>query len=170
MDTIVKENEVKTAEKANGSVNVKSGDKKEAFVQGNPINKESVKPQETAKASETKPTVPVGQATDPAGKPDTVRNLDGTLKLVEELYRKKVQREKIQETINNLDAFEFDLKGEAEDIDGNHFQNCILTIEDDNRRKFITKNPTIIWTVSQMVNNLCVNKLAEIEAAIILPQ
>ena len=36
-------------------------------------------------------------------------------------------------------------------------------------QKFTTKNPTIIWTVAQMVNRLCVDKLAEIEAGITIP-
>jgi hypothetical protein len=97
-------------------------------------------------------------------------NLEETLKLVAELNRRKIQRDKLMETINNLDAFEIDIKEDADETDGNIYQGCVLTIEDDNRNKFTTKNPVISWTVAQQVNAMCVDKLAEIEAGIILPQ
>jgi hypothetical protein len=99
-----------------------------------------------------------------------VMNLEETLKLVAELNRRKIQRDKLMETIDNLDAFEVEIKEDADETDGNIYQGCVLTIEDDNRRKFTTKNPVIIWTVAQQVNSMCVNKLSEIEAGIILPQ
>jgi hypothetical protein len=98
-----------------------------------------------------------------------VMNLEETLKLVAELNRRKIQRDKLMETIENLEAFEVEIKEDADETDGNIYQGCVLTIEDDNRRKFTTKNPVIIWTVAQQVNSMCVNKLSEIEAGIILP-
>ena len=101
------------------------------------------------------------------GKP--ALNLEGTLKLVEELHRRKIQRDKLLETINTLEAFEVAQQEESEETDSNHFQGCILTIEDDQRRKFSTKNPVIIQAVAQYVNSLCVNRLAEIEAGITIP-
>jgi hypothetical protein len=96
-------------------------------------------------------------------------NLEETLKLVAELNRKKIQRDKLLETVENLEAFEIEIKEDADETDGNIYQGCVLTIEDDNRRKFTTKNPVIIFTVAQQVNAMCVDKLAEIEAGIILP-
>ena len=96
-------------------------------------------------------------------------NLEGTLKLVEELHRRKIQRDKLLETINTLEAFEVAQQEESDTTDSNHFQGCILTIEDDERRKFSTKNPVIIQAVAQYVNSLCVNRLAEIEAGITIP-
>ena len=96
-------------------------------------------------------------------------NLEGTLKLVEELHRRKIQRDKLLDTINTLEAFEVAQIEDGDETDGNNFQGCTLTIEDDSRRKFITKNPVIIWSVSQYVNSLCVDKLAEIEAGITIP-
>ena len=157
------------------------------FVAGNPVNKDSAKPAEQPKAEPAKvepaktepakvepakaePAAAQAQAS-PAAEPQKVAlNLEGTLKLVEELHRRKIQRDKLLETITNLEAFEVELKDEVDETDGNYYQGCVLTIEDDTRRKFVTKNPTIIWTVSQMVNSLCVNKLAEIEASLTLPQ
>lgn len=159
------------------------------FVAGNTVNKESAKPEaekpkeapkaeapkvEPAKTEQAQPQAEPPKAEIKAEhfKPEPqkiVLNLDGTLKLVEELHRKKIQRDKLLETINNLDAFELDLKEEADETDGNYYQGCTLTIVDDKRQSFVTKNPTIIWTVAQMVNRLCVDKLAEIEAGITLP-
>ena len=98
-----------------------------------------------------------------------VLNLEGTLKFIEEMHRKAKQRTKLQDTIKNLDDFEIELRDEADTTDTNYYNGCTLTIEDDNRRKFETKNPTIIWTVAQLVNNMCVDKLAEIEAGIVIP-
>ncbi|WP_259070336.1 hypothetical protein HDF24_14665 [Mucilaginibacter sp. X4EP1] len=189
----VNTNEVKDANP------VTEENKNPKFVAGNAVNKESAKVEakpEAEKAKEApkavapkteevkaeapkaqeqaKPQAEQSKAEPKAEhfKPEPAKpvlNLEGTLKLVEELHRRKIQRDKLLETINNLDAFEFDLKEEMDETGGNVYQGCVLTIEDDNRQKFTTKNPTIIWTVAQMVNRLCVDKLAEIEAGIMIP-
>jgi len=152
------------------------------FVAGNAVNKDSAKPAEPAKEQPKPAEQPKAEAPKATEQPKAeatkaevkaeqqkpVLNLEGTLKLVEELHRRKIQRDKLIETINNLESFEFDLKEEADETDGNYYQGCTLTIVDDNRKSFTTKNPTIIWTVAQMVNSLCVNKLAEIEAGIVI--
>ena len=169
-------------------------DNKAAFVNANPINKDSKPQPETAKPAEVKVEAPKGEApkaetvkTDTPKvdapkaeaaqavevKPEpkkVVLNLEGTLKFIEEMHRKAKQRTKLQDTIKNLDDFEIELRDEADTTDTNYYNGCVLTIEDDNRRKFETKNPTIIWTVAQLVNNMCVDKLAEIEAGIVIPQ
>ncbi|QTE41570.1 MULTISPECIES: hypothetical protein [Mucilaginibacter] len=133
---------------------------------------------EPPKAEETKPQVeepkqepkaePTKAEVKAAIKP--VLNLESTLKLVEEMHRKSKQRTKLQETIKNLEGFEVELRDEADTTDTNYYTGCVLVIEDDKRNKFETKNPTIIWAVAQMVNSMCVDKLAEIEASIVLPQ
>lgn len=96
-------------------------------------------------------------------------NLEGTLKLVEELHRRKIQRDKLIETIDNLTGFEVAQKNDAEETDSNHFQGCELTIGDDKRREFVTKNPVIIKKVAEYIHMLCVGRLAEIEGEIFLP-
>lgn len=96
-------------------------------------------------------------------------NLESTLKLVEELHRRKIQRDKLIDTIDTLDEFEVAQKNDAEETDNNHFQGCQLTIEDDTRREFITKNPVIIKKVAEYIHSLCVDRLAEIEGEIFLP-
>jgi hypothetical protein len=173
METAVKNKTEEKVNNANKTNPITEENKSAKFVAGNPVNKESSKPAEAEKPKAEVPQAePAKVAQAEQFKPEpqkTVLNLDGTLKLVEELHRKKIQRDKLLETITNLESFEFDLKEEADETGGNIYQGCTLTIEDDNRQKFSTKNPTIIWTVSQMVNRLCVDKLAEIEAGITIP-
>jgi hypothetical protein len=96
-------------------------------------------------------------------------NLEGTLKLVEELHRRMVQRGRLVYTIDNLDRFEVEQKEEAEDTTSNYYQGCELEITDDKRNKFSTKNPVIIKAVALFVRDLCTNRLAEIEAEITIP-
>ena len=165
-------------------------DNKAAFVNANPVNKENTKAPEAGKTGEVKkeetkapePAKPAEQPKAEAPKVEApkmeevkaepkkvVLNLEGTLKFIEEMHRKAKQRTKLQDTIKNLDDFEVELRDEADNTDTNYYNGCTLTIEDDNRRKFETKNPTIIWTVAQLVNNMCVDKLAEIEAGIVIP-
>jgi hypothetical protein len=98
-----------------------------------------------------------------------VLNLEGTLKLVEELHRRKVQRDKLLDTIQSLEAFEVNQKDEAEESGITNYSRCELTIADDKGKSFTTKNPVIIFHVTQYVNALCIDKLAQIEAGIIIP-
>ena len=88
---------------------------------------------------------------------------------MEELHRRKIQRDKLINTIDTLEAFEVAQKDDAEETDSNHFQGCELTIEDDSRRQFSTKNPYIIKKVAEYINALCLDRLAEIEGEIIIP-
>lgn len=97
-------------------------------------------------------------------------NLEATIKLALDLNRRINQRGKLLETIGTLETFEVAQKDDAEETDSTHFQRCELTIEDDKGREFITKNPFIINAVAKMVNTLCVDKLAEIEGEIFIPQ
>jgi translation initiation factor 1 (eIF-1/SUI1) len=168
------------AKNNNGAVkgiNTVKADKKPQFVAGNPVNAVSKKAEEkeepnTAKTEAVKPAEPVQgqeQAEQPKEAAKAVWNLDETIKLLEILHIKKVQRDKVITTINNLEAFNVDLEKEADETGGNHYQGCVLKINDDERREFITKNPVIIQAVAQFVNSLCVDKLAEIEAGIIIP-
>jgi hypothetical protein len=153
------------------------------FVAGNAVNKDSEKQADVKPATENKteaskdqpkaeaPNTAVPQAEHAKPQPaKTVLNLESTLKLVEEMHRKIKQRTKLQDTIDNLESFEVELRDEADTTDTNYYTGCKLIIEDDKRNSFETKNPTIIWAVAQMVNSMCVDKLAEIEAGIVLPQ
>lgn len=86
------------------------------------------------------------------------------------MNRKKIHRDRLRFTIDTLEEFEVELKDDAEETDSNYYQGCHLTIDDDKGNEFKTKNPFIIQTVAQYVKNLCIERLEEIEAEIVLPQ
>ncbi len=99
------------------------------------------KPEEAPKAEIAKPQTeqpkaePVKDEAKEEVQPKIVLNLEGTLKLVEELHRRKIQRDRLLDTIDTLEAFEVAQIDDADETDANHFQGCVLTIEDDTRRK-----------------------------------
>jgi len=98
-----------------------------------------------------------------------VFNLDATVKLVSDLGKKITQRDKLRVTIDNLDAFTI-APNEDDDVTGtNKYHRCELVITDDTGNEFVTKNAYIIEHVAQYVNSLCVEKLGEIEAEIVIP-
>lgn len=102
--------------------------------------------------------------------PKPALNLESILKLVEELHRRKTHRDNLLSTIKTLDDFKVMVQDDdSEGIESTHFQGCKLTIEDDDRNTFTTKNPFIIKAVAEYVNKLCVGKLAEIEAHLVIP-
>lgn len=96
-------------------------------------------------------------------------SLDSTIKLIETLHRRKIQRDKLLGTIGTLDAFEVAQMDEEDAEENTKFQRCDLTIEDDKGNEFSTKNPFIINAVAKYINTLCVDKLAEIEGEIFIP-
>ncbi len=70
-------------------------------------------------------------------------NLESTLKLVEELHRRKIQRDRLLDTIDALEASEIEQQESAEETDSSHFQGCVLMIEGDDRKKFGSKTPLL---------------------------
>ncbi len=151
---------METKVKENGTAVNNEKNKPAQFVSGNPVNKDSVKQPEQAKAE------PKAEPKPEPAKP--VRNLEETIKFLEQLHDLKVKRDRFLATIANLDEFEIDLKKEAEETNSNYYQGCILTIEDDNHRKFTTKNPIIVWSVAQQITSICEGRLAELEAKLVI--
>lgn len=97
-------------------------------------------------------------------------NLEATIQVVEDLHRKKVQRDNLAAVIDRLDNFEVKQK-EVDDIDEDrYYSGCVLTITDDNRNSWNTRNTAIIKKVTEFVRALCEEKMADIEADIVLPQ
>ena len=98
------------------------------------------------------------------------RKLADTVKLVEQLGKKIAQKNKLQNTIDNLDSFTIAQNDEKDDMaSDSRFQRCELVISDDDGNEFVTKNPFIIAYVAHEVRQLCVDKLAEVETSIVLP-
>lgn len=98
------------------------------------------------------------------------RGLEDTVKLVEQLGKKISQKNKLSNTISNLDSFIVTQSDDKDDMAADSkFPRCELVISDDGGEEFVTKNPFIISKVVDMVKQLCIDKLAEVEATIIIP-
>lgn len=151
------------------------------FVAGNPVNEvsktgEESKAPESPKQEETKPLADTPKPQEASKKEIKAQfeevkpalNLEQTLRRIKELNRLSNQREKLINTIDELQAFEIKQEDEAEETSLNHFQRCELTIRDDNGDTFNTQNPFIIDQVSKMIGSLCLGKLTEVEAQISL--
>jgi hypothetical protein len=95
-------------------------------------------------------------------------NLEQTLKLVEDLHLKKRQRDRLELSINELNAFNISQKNEDLD-DKSYYSGCEITLKDDERRAFTTKNPVIIREVIEYLNIRFTEKLTQLEASIVLP-
>lgn len=96
-------------------------------------------------------------------------NLEVTLKAVDTLHRKCIQRVNLISRIKQLESFEVNIASENDELEENPYQGCKLIIEDDKRRQFVTTTPGLIRLVSQFIFNACYEKLAEIEAHIVFP-
>ncbi|MDB4926602.1 hypothetical protein [Mucilaginibacter sp.] len=98
------------------------------------------------------------------------RKLADTVKMVEALGKKIAQRNKLENTIANIDGFTVAQNNDKDDLaSDSRFARCELVISDDDGNEFVTKNPFIIAYVAHEVRALCVEKLKEVEASIVLP-
>ncbi len=96
-------------------------------------------------------------------------NLESTLKVVEGLHRKSLQRINLLDRIKQLETFEIAQMEDSDELESNHFQGCQLIISDDKNRKFVTNTAGLIKLVSQFIYDACQEKLTEIEANIVFP-
>jgi hypothetical protein len=98
------------------------------------------------------------------------RKLAETVKIVEVLGKKIAQKTKLENTIGNIDSFTIAQSDDKDDMaSDSRFARCELVISDDDGNEFVTKNPFIIAYVAQEVKQLCIDKLAEVEASIVIP-
>lgn len=95
-------------------------------------------------------------------------NLAETLKLVDDLYNKKRHRDRLEISIDELASFEITQQKESLD-NQSYYTGCIVTIEDDKKGSFSTKNPAIVKEVAEFLKKMFSEKLIEIEASIVLP-
>jgi hypothetical protein len=96
-------------------------------------------------------------------------NLEQTVKAVEGLHRKNIQRLALIARIKTLEAFEIKLIEESDELERNPYQGCKLIIKDDKGREFVTNTPGLIQMVAQFIFDACADKLAEIESEIVFP-
>jgi len=141
------------------------------------VDNQPVKPADAPKAEEVKQ----GEETKPQAEPSKKelkeqfivqqeRKLAETVKIVEVLGKKIAQSNKLKNTIANIDSFTITQSDDKDDMaSDSRFARCELVISDDDGNEFVTKNPFIIAYVAQEVKQLCIDKLAEVEAGIIIP-
>lgn len=96
-------------------------------------------------------------------------NLEQTIKTVNDLHRRSIQRLALIARIKLLEDFEVKLVEENDELESNPYQGCKLIIKDDKNREFITNTPGLVRMVSQFIFDACHEKLAEIEANIVFP-
>jgi hypothetical protein len=118
--------------------------------------------------TEQKPAAPEQAKTEEV-KVKPALNLDQTLKAVDVLHRRSVQRLALIARIKTLEAFEVKLIEDHDELESNPYQGCKLIIEDDKRNQFVTNTPNLIRMVAQFVFDACADKLAEIESEIVFP-
>jgi hypothetical protein len=163
----------KTAQ--NGAAKHENGMPKKGPV---PAKQEPAKPKpEAIKPEPPRPQEPqreqapvVEHAAEQALPVKTVLNLEGTLKVVEHLHRRSVQRINLISRIKQLEAFEVNLANEHDELEENPYQGCKLIIEDSKQHRFITAAPGLVRLVSHFIFSACNEKLAEIEANIVFPK
>ncbi len=96
-------------------------------------------------------------------------NLEQTIKTVNDLHRRSIQRLALISRIKLLEDFEVKLEKENDELENNPYQGCKLIIKDDKGRDFTTNTPGLIRMVAQFIFDACHEKLAEIEANIVFP-
>ena len=97
------------------------------------------------------------------------QNVETTIKEVEILHRRSIQRANLIVRKKQLETFEVSITQESDELNDNPFQGCKLIIEDDKKRQFVTTTPGLIRLVAQFIYEACDNKQAEIEAGIVFP-
>ena len=140
-------------------------DEVKAEAPGTPIKQE-----EKPKAEEAKPQAePNKKELKEQVREQQERKLADTVKLVEALGKMIAQKNKLQNTIANIDSFTIAQNDEDDMASDSRFARCELVISDDDGNDFVTKNPFIIAYVANEVKQLCIEKLAQVEASIVIP-
>jgi len=154
-------------------------DKNARFVAGNPVNVETKKVEtkndaETKRSEESKP-----QANPEATKLEIKEklaqqkpalNLDEMLKLVADLSKRTALRDRYKGYIDALAGFEQEQKENIDELeDETAFQGCELEITDNKGNVFSTKSPSVIRGTIGFISSRLSERLAEVEAGIVLP-
>jgi hypothetical protein len=167
---------MKVAEKSNGVVHSTTERREEAVL--SPVKNVNSEPNTKNREEEEKKVeaknVGVNNAVKESEKPKEifkpVLNLEATLKVVDDLHRRSIQRDNLLSRIHQLEGFEITLIEEGDELETNHFQGCQLIISDDKGRKFITQTAGLIKMVAEFIHTACLVKLSEIEADIVFPR
>jgi hypothetical protein len=89
---------------------------------------------------------------------------------VAELAKKTALRDKYKEYIYKLTGFEQEQKENIDELeDETAFQQCELVITDTKGNRFTTKSPSVIKGTVAFISGRFAERLAEVEAGIVLP-
>lgn len=143
-----------------------------------PAQAEQPKQEEAPKAETAKPKAKAEQAKPEPTKKELKASiaeklaeqraiLERHIELGDKLNRKIRHRDNLNTIVKTLKEFEVSLKDNEEGTESNHFQGCLLTIQDDKGKTFTTKNPTLIKEVAENVKTFCADKLKDVDLEII---
>jgi len=171
--------ETKVNQNGQASVNGTKADKTPKFVAGNPVNVETKKVEAKNQPEPPKPEESKPQGNDGASKVELkeqlaqqkpVLNLDETLKLVAELSKRTALRDRYKGYMDALAGFEDSQKENLDELeDETAFQFCELVITDNKGNRFSTKSPSVIKGTVVFISGRFAERLAEVEAGIVLP-
>ncbi|KRT15961.1 hypothetical protein ASU31_10660 [Pedobacter ginsenosidimutans] len=160
----------------NGQANVSGtkSDKTPRFVAGNPVNVETKKAETKNQQEQLNPLGAVGPSKvdlkEQLAQQKPVLNLDETLKLVAELSKRTALRDRYKGYIDSLAGFEEEQKENVDELeDETAFQFCELVISDNKGNRFSTKSPSVIKGTVVFISGRFAERLAEVEAGIVLP-
>ncbi|KIA92263.1 hypothetical protein OC25_17675 [Pedobacter kyungheensis] len=172
---------METKVKENGQANVNSvkAEKTPRFVAGNPVNEvakkaevkngeEAEKPEEVKEQLKTEPSkLEIKEA---LAQQKPALNLDEMLKLVADLSKRTALRDRYKGYIDALAGFEQEQKENVDELeDETAFQGCELEISDSHGNVFSTKSPSVIKGTIAFISGRLAERLAEVEAGIVLP-
>lgn len=165
--------------KVNQNGQAVKADKSPKFVAGNPVNAVSKKAESKTQNVEAKPEEVGSLSGDGASKMDIkaqfaqhkpVLNLDEMLKLVADLSKRTALRDRYKGYIDQLAGFEEEQKEHLDELeDETAFQFCELVITDNKGNRFSTKSPSVIKGTVVFISGRLAERLAEVEAGIVLP-
>jgi len=171
--------ETKVTENGQAKVNTVKADKTPKFVAGNPVNAESAKAGETKAQEQPKPDANKAQVNpepskmeikEQQGQQKPALNLEETLKLVAELAKRTALRDRYKSYIDHLAGFEQEQKENVDELeDETAFQQCELVITDNKGNRFSTKSPLVIKGTVVFISGRFAERMAEVEAGIVLP-
>ena len=166
--------ETKVNQNGQANANGTKTDKTPRFVAGNPVNVETKKAETKNQQEQLNPVGAVGSSKadlkEQLAQQKPVLNLDETLKLVAELSKRTALRDRYKGYIDSLAGFEEEQKENVDELeDETAFQFCELVISDNKGNRFSTKSPSVIKGTVVFISGRFAERLAEVEAGIVLP-
>ena len=130
------------------------------------------KPVETPKVEAKKadtPSVSPAPVVEPVKEAKPPMSIDEKLKVLELLQVRKSQYENLLKRMTDLDAFEFDLMEDADELQENHFAGCKIIVMDTRNSQFVTTTPNLVKMVVGFLKAACLDKKNELENLIVFP-